>query len=406
MEQIEVKNLTKSYKIYDSKVERFLNIIGLKSNQTAKRLTILDSINFNVPKGQCLGVVGVNGAGKSTILKILAGVSPLTSGSIKVKGRVASLLELGMGLHQNSTGRENIHFVSRLHGITADKIEEVEADVEVFSELDHYLDMPIRTYSSGMQMRLAFSIATAIVPDVLIIDEALSVGDAYFQHKSFQRIKSFKKLGVTILLVSHDKSVVQNICDRAILISDKKVAFDGLPEDAMNFYNALLNKNANNGVVLNDNHKDREDSSSGTGEVSTKDVGLYKDNERVEVIGVGHKITLKVKAEILHDIKQLVFGFGIKDKLGQVIFGTNTFHSNQILDNLKKGDECNFEVTFLANFGPGTYSIQTAFVGSDTHLDSNYEWREFALVFTIVNFDKDPFLGTSFIEHEMKAIKL
>ena len=191
-------------------------------------------------KGESVGIVGLNGAGKSTLLKLIAGVTQPTEGSVKVSGKLSALLELGMGFHPDFTGRQNLLTAGQLMGIPLRRLEVLMPEIEGFAEIGEYIDRPVRVYSSGMQMRLAFSLATAEQPDVLIVDEALSVGDAYFQQKSFDRIRQFKASGTTLILVSHDHFAIQSICDRAILLQEGSVTLDADPESVLDYYNARL----------------------------------------------------------------------------------------------------------------------------------------------------------------------
>ncbi|MEI6181414.1 MAG: ATP-binding cassette domain-containing protein, partial [Chloroflexales bacterium] len=180
-----------------------------------------------------VGIVGINGAGKSTLLKMITGTTQPSAGSVHMTGRVAALLELGMGFHPDFTGRQNALMAGQLLGLSTHEIEQLMPEIEAFAEIGEYLDQPVRVYSSGMQMRLAFSVATARRPDILIVDEALSVGDAYFQHKSFERIRAYGKQGTTLLIVSHDKGSIQGICDRAILLDAGRLSMEGAPDAVM-----------------------------------------------------------------------------------------------------------------------------------------------------------------------------
>jgi len=182
----------------------------------------------------------MNGAGKSTLLKVITGTIQPTSGQVILSGKVAAMLELGMGFHPEFTGRQNVVMASQLLGLSDSEIKDLMPSIEAFAEIGSYIDEPVRTYSSGMQARLAFSVATAVRPDILIVDEALSVGDTYFQHKSFDRIREFRKQGTTLLIVSHDKQAIQAVCDRAILLKSGRLAMEGRPEEVMDFYNASL----------------------------------------------------------------------------------------------------------------------------------------------------------------------
>ena len=237
---ITVTNLGKAYKNYPDRLSRLKEWLDPQHRPRHQLHWVLQDINFVVRPGEAVGIVGINGAGKSTLLKMITGTTSPTSGSIQVNGRVAALLELGMGFHPEFTGRQNVYMAGQLLGHSVEEITRLMPSIEAFAEIGDYIDQPVRVYSSGMQMRLAFSVATACRPDVLIVDEALSVGDAYFQHKSFDRIREFRKQGTTLLIVSHDKQSIQSICDRAILLNKGKLAMEGEPEAVMDNYNAML----------------------------------------------------------------------------------------------------------------------------------------------------------------------
>jgi lipopolysaccharide transport system ATP-binding protein len=240
MGSICVRNLGKAYRQYNSRWGRLAEWLSLSNKPRHRLKWVLQDISFEVSPGEAVGIIGINGAGKSTLLKLITGTSHPTTGEVHISGRVAALLELGMGFHPDFTGRQNAHMAGQLIGLTAAEITSLMPEIEAFAEIGDYIDMPVRVYSSGMQMRLAFSIATCKRPDILIVDEALSVGDSYFQHKSFNRIRSFGQQGTTLLIVSHDKSAIQAICSRAILLNGGAVAMQGDPETVMDFYNALI----------------------------------------------------------------------------------------------------------------------------------------------------------------------
>jgi lipopolysaccharide transport system ATP-binding protein len=270
-------------------------------------------------------------------------------------------------------------------------------EIEAFAEIGTYIDQPVRVYSSGMQMRLAFSVAMARRPDILIVDEALSVGDNYFQHKSFDRIRAYNKLGTTLLIVSHDKGAVQGICDRAILLSGGSIAMQGSPETVMDYYNAMIAERdpANVQQVLG--HDGNVQTISGTGEARVVKATLCdEDGKPVEVVKVGQALQVQVEVEAFADLPELVFGYQIKDRLGQPVFGTNTFHLGRQLSNLKAGEEIEFSFQFMANFGPGTYSLALSLHASDNHIAKNYEWRDHALVFTVIN-QQEHFEGVAWL---------
>ena len=334
---------------------------------------------------------------------MIANTVKSTEGEVQINGKVAALLELGMGFHPDFTGRQNVYMAGQLLGYSSSEITYLMPEVESFAEIGEYIDQPVRVYSSGMQMRLAFSVATVRRPDVLIIDEALSVGDAYFQHKSFERIREFRKQGTTLLIVSHDKAAIQSICDVAILINGGHLELVGRPEEVFDYYNASLAQDQNQSIVQSSDGAGRLQTVSGTGEAVITSIDMInQQGDIIDVIGVGEHISLKINALIKKPIERLVLGFGIKDRLGQVIYGTNTHLKNQALENLEQDDQISFFISFTANLGVGTYSLQTALVSSDTHLKNNYEWRDLAFIFTIVNKDKDHFAGCLWMDPDIR----
>jgi lipopolysaccharide transport system ATP-binding protein len=398
MGTITVTNLGKAYKQYFTRWARLAEWLmpGRRPRYTLK--WALQEINFTVNPGEAVGIIGINGAGKSTLLKMIAGTTQPTTGSVYMTGRVAALLELGMGFHPEFTGRQNAFMAGQLLGYSVDEIARLMPDIEAFSEINDYIDQPVRVYSSGMQMRLAFSVATAHRPNVLIVDEALSVGDVYFQHKSFERIREFRKQGTTLLIVSHDKSAIQSICDRVILLNEGRLAMEGEPEAVLDYYNALLAGHQNQTVKQEVREGGKMQTVSGTGEAQILDAWL-DDNEgqRLEVIGVGQPVSLHIKVRSTTPLPELVVGYMIKDRLGQPVFGTNTHHLGRTLNNLAAGTEIDFSFDFQANIGQGTYSIAIALHVSDTHILRNYEWRDLAIVFNVINIDKDEFVGVAWI---------
>lgn len=397
MGTLTVNHISKAYKRYPSKWARAFEWITGKI--THEKTWVLRDINFTVNPGEAVGIIGMNGAGKSTLLKIITGTTQPTTGSVIIQGRVAALLELGMGFHPDFTGRQNVFMAGQLLGLNADEITHCMPTIEAFAEIGDYIDRPVRMYSSGMQMRLAFSVATAVRPDVLIVDEALSVGDAYFQHKSFDRIREFSKQGTTLLIVSHDKQAIQSICDRAVLLSAGQVAMEGDPEAVMDYYNALLASHQNQSV-RQEMHKDgKVQTISGTGEVVVTAIALHnKQGMPIETVDVGQHVRLRIEVSAKVDVDRLVLGYAIKDRLGQVIYGTNTHLKRQPLLSVKADDRYCFDIAFSAMLGPGSYSVQVALTSSENHLANNYEWRDLALVFDVVNVSKPHFAGCAWID--------
>ena len=406
MGAISVLNLGKAYKVYPTRFARLKEWLVPFSKPRHTVKWVLQDINFNVKPGEAVGIIGVNGAGKSTLLKMLTGTTQPTTGSVQTTGRVAALLELGIGFHPEFTGRQNAFMAGQLLGMSAEEIRQLMPQIEAFSEIGEYMDHPVRVYSSGMQMRLAFSVATASRPDILIVDEALSVGDAYFQHKSFERIRQFRKDGTTLLIVSHDKAAIQSICDRAILLHAGKLAMQGEPEAVMDYYNAVLTEHDNQTVLLRATEDGKVQTISGTGEVTLEEIALLNEmGEGVAIIGVGAAVTLQVKARIHQAVPCLVLGYMIKDRLGQPVYGTNTYHLGRVLEDLPSKSGVEFRFNFAANLGPGAYSIAVALQGGGTNFGRNFEWRDLALVFSVVNTSKNDFVGVAWLPPELECVQ-
>ena len=390
---LSIQNIGKSYRSYRSESRRFASWFGLPVKPSEEH-RVLRHMSFEVYSGEAVGIVGQNGAGKSTLLKMIAGTLKPTEGKMQINGRIAAILELGMGFNPELTGRQNAIHALGLMGFNAKEVLKIIPKIEYFSEIGEYFDKPIRSYSSGMQMRVAFAVATAYRPEVLIVDEALSVGDTYFQHKSFSRIREFQEQGTTLLIVSHDRNSIQSLCNRAILLENGTMIKDGDPEEVFDFYNAIIAEKENSTVEVKKLDNNKVQTSSGTGEAKVEEIALYNlKKEVVEVVGVGELIELRVKVKVYQSVESLVFGYGIKDRLGQVMYGTNTWHTEQVINQPKSGIEYIFKISFPVNLGVGSYSVQTALVDRDTHLTANYEWVDLALVFNVINIDKTQFAG-------------
>jgi lipopolysaccharide transport system ATP-binding protein len=403
MGTITVSNLGKAYKQYPNRWSRLIEWLDPRGKPQHALKWVLQSINFTVQPGEAVGIIGINGAGKSTLLKMITGTTQPTTGGVHISGRVAALLELGMGFHSDFTGRQNAYMAGQLLGYSVEEITRLMPEIESFAEIGDYIDQPVRVYSSGMQMRLAFSVATAHRPDVLIVDEALSVGDAYFQHKSFDRIREFRKLGTTLLIVSHDKGAIQSICDRAILLSAGQIIMQGKPEAVMDYYNAMLADHQNQEVKQDVRDDGKVQIISGTGEATVIAISLIDDEDRpLEIVDVGQSVRLRVLVDVKKPIERFVLGYGIKDRLGLLVYGTNTHLTEQPLYNVVEGKRYQFDIAFSANLGPGTYSVQTALTSDDTHLTNNYEWRDLALIFDVININKHKFLGCAWLEPRIR----
>ena len=406
MGAIRVTRLGKAYKQYHARWLRLAEWVTPFWGVRHQLKWVLRDINFHILPGEAVGIIGINGAGKSTLLKLITGTAQPTTGTVQITGRVAALLELGMGFHPDFTGRQNVYMAGQLIGLTMQEITTLMPKIEAFAEIGDYIDQPLRIYSSGMQMRLAFSVATAKRPDILIVDEALSVGDAYFQHKSFEQIRQFRKQGTTLLIVSHDRAAIQSICDRAILLDDGRLAREGNPEEVMDFYNALIAERGNTTVAQTTAGDGRVQTTSGTGEASVVEVALYDERgQRVEIVDVGAVVTLRAKVQTNALVPRLVLGYMIKDRLGQPIYGINTHHLEMPLYDMRAGDRAEYGFTFPANLGAGSYSVAVALTSTDTHLGNNYEWRDLALLFTVINAGKPVFTGCAWLEPKVSVCR-
>jgi len=401
---INVENLGKAFRSYPSASQRIKSWVGLPAHGVSDTW-ILRHLNFQVVTGEAVGLIGENGAGKSTLLKMIAGTLAPTEGRIELFGEVRAILELGMGFNGEFTGRENARHGLSMMGLSADEAETLLPKVEAFAEVGDYFDRPLRTYSSGMQMRVTFAVATARRPQVLIVDEALAVGDAYFQHKSFERIREMQKAGTTLLIVSHDRGAIQRICDRVILLENGQISREGEPEAIMDYYNAMLaNKGNQKHRVESEQLVDgRVATTSGTGEATIHSVTLHDaiSGDRVEVTTVGQELELCINLAIHETINQLVVGYVIKDRLRQDVFGTNTHHLNQVLDKLTPGHNLCYRFRFTCNLGEGSYSISVAAHADDTHVRHNYHWKDLASTFEVVNANKKRFLGVAWLPPEL-----
>ncbi len=399
MGSIVVSNLGKAYKQYTNRWTRLGEWVLPFRGPQHKLKWVISDISFSVAPGDAVGIIGINGAGKSTLLKLITGTTTPTTGSVAISGTVAALLELGMGFHPDFSGRQNAYMAGQLLGMTVDDISALMPEIEAFADIGEYIDQPVRVYSSGMQMRLAFSVATVRRPDVLIVDEALSVGDAFFQHKSFERIREFRKQGTTLLIVSHDRAAIQSICDRAILLDSGRLAQEGTPEQVMDYYNALLAERDYAKVEQVVTEAGRVATRSGTGEATVTAIAMQDAaGMPLELVNVGAAVTLSVKVRVHRPVARLVLGYMIKDRLGQQMFGTNTHHLDQPLLDLAAGDEAEFRFAFPMNLGEGSYSITTALTSSETHLADNYEWRDLAAMFNVINMNRRPFVGCNWLE--------
>jgi lipopolysaccharide transport system ATP-binding protein len=399
--ELHVRELGKSYRQWGSEWRRiaswFVPSIGPRAEHW-----VLRDVSFSVGSGETVGIIGQNGAGKSTLLRLITGTTRPTQGIVHSRGRVAAILELGMGFNPELTGRQNAYHSAGLMGHSPIEIERAMAEIEAFAEIGEYFDQPMRTCSSGMQMRVAFSVATAFKPDLLIVDEALSVGDSYFQHKSFDRIRQFRHDGVSVMLVTHNLSDVRTLCDRVILLDKGRVLKDGLPDEVVDYYNALIAEKEN-GTLTVEQRRQKNGwllTRSGTGEARVKSLRLFEavSGEELAVAQVGQSVELRLEASIHADLPRLVIGLMIRDKQGHVVWGTNTWYTHQVLQGVKKNQRVKLSVPFTCGLGPGSYSVTAALTSTETHIVDNFEWTDNILVFDVINVDKPIFVGSMWLD--------
>lgn len=399
-----VRGIGKAYRSYRRELHRVLSWFGLPFKAQAEHWVLRD-IDFTVEPGEAIGIIGQNGAGKSTLLKIITGTLKPTAGAVEVKGRIAAILELGMGFHPDLSGRQNAYHAASLLGYTHAQIDAVIASIAEFAEIGDYFDQPVRTYSSGMQMRVAFAVATAYRPEILIVDEALSVGDAYFQHKCFSRIRDFQAQGTSLLFVSHDSASIQSLCSRAIFLHKGVLLKIGSPQQIIDLYNASL---ADPELVTVRQDQSQAGAAigtrSGTGEACIARVCLHDEQgSLLDTCSTGQPVRLVVDIETHEHIDDLVCGFVIRDRAGNWIYGINSKDHGQPLEQLEPGRHLSLSYSFDLNLGEGTYSVSVALTRSNrSHVEKNYDWLDLALVFKVVNLSKRHFAGLVWLDAKVE----
>lgn len=383
MGMITVKQLGKAYKQYPTRWTRLAEWVlpGKKPRHCLK--WVMQDVNFTVQPGEAVGIIGINGAGKSTLLKMITGTTQPTTGSISLRGRVAALLELGMGFHPEFTGRQNVYMAGQLFGYSTDEIEMLFPEIEAFAEIGEYIEQPLRMYSSGMQARLAFAVATATRPDILIVDEALSVGDIYFQSKCYSRIAEYKKQGMTLLLVSHAVMDISKQCDRAIFLKSGKVYADGPSREVVNMYmDDLFGKNKvenekNKVITLNQNSEDlyhtrpgylKEEYRWGLGGAKIIDyVTVCGGVEYPSIINTNDKLDVYVKVFFERDFEHITPGILIKSLEGVFIYGSNSYLSSKgkILPDGKSGHVAIYKFSLNLCLNEGAYLLSLGLSAGD-----------------------------------------
>lgn len=356
-----VTGVSKRFKSYHSPADRLKEIIFRKKYH--REIVALDNISFEVGEGETLGIVGQNGAGKSTILKILSGILLPDTGSIEIDGKITGILELGTGFNPELTGLENIYMNGTFLGMTRAEIDQRKTEIMDFAELGDFIYEPIKTYSSGMLMRLAFSIAIHAEPKCFLVDEALSVGDAYFQQKCMRKIIEFKNSGGAIIFISHDLNAVKTLCDSAILLDKGKILDYGDPRTIVDFYYGMVLQKSHMGdadvevkkVCLKDKG---EASNTSTGEVKLVSFNiLNEENEQISYIESEQTVRFVYEIESLKDLTEPHFGFHVRNSLGVSVFETNTYCMGIQNPPLKKGQTVKVTYEMKMPLSAGNYSL-------------------------------------------------
>lgn len=358
-----VKGISKSFKSYHSPADRLKEILFRK--QYHREIVALTDVSFEVREGETLGIVGQNGAGKSTILKILSGILLPDTGSIEIDGKITGLLELGTGFNPELTGIENIYMNGTFLGMSRTEIDQKKPDIVSFAELGEFINEPIKTYSSGMLMRLGFSIAIHAEPKCFLVDEALSVGDAYFQQKCMRKIIEFKNNGGSIIFVSHDMNAVKTLCDFAILLDHGSVISSGDPKDIIDFYHGMILRKSHmgEGEVKVYEITDKDFTGFINPNVSTEEVEIISfkilNSKDEEILLVESEQVIKViyQVKALKDLSDPHFGLHLRNNLGVSVFETNTYCAGAKTFPLKKGQIAELNWEFFLPLSSGNYSF-------------------------------------------------
>lgn len=358
---ITVTGVSKRFKIYSSPADRLREAIFRRPYH--REFDALTNISFEVAPGETLGIVGENGAGKSTLLKILSGILIPDSGSVSVSGKVTGLLELGTGFNAEISGYENIFMNGIFLGMSREEIESKKDAIIEFAELGDFINEPLKTYSSGMMMRLGFSIAIHADPECFLVDEALSVGDAYFQQKCMRKIQEFKEGGGSIVFVSHDPNAVKTLCDYAIFLENGKIAMVGKPKEVVDFYHGLILKKSHQGDIDVQIDQHRESGSDLHSDVTTGEVEvislsiLNSAGDEVDAIESDDTIVIRIQVKSHKYLDEPHYGIMIRNNLGVSVFETNTYCMGISTEPLSPSDVAIIEYKMAFPLSSGHYSI-------------------------------------------------
>ena len=386
---IVVSGISKRFKLYSKPSDRLKEIILRRPFHTSYQA--LENVSFSVADGEAIGIIGPNGAGKSTLLKILTGVLLPDSGSVSVTGKVTGLLELGTGFNPEMTGRQNIYMNGLLLGMSREEIQRKEETIVDFAELGEFIDEPIKTYSSGMVMRLAFAVAYNAEPACFVVDEALSVGDAYFSQKCMRAIRTFQEKGGSIVFVSHDLNAIKVICDTAILLAKGKTLDSGAPENVVNSYNCLLSLMEDSGSQTRLERAGKK-TTYGNLDAEITNVRIEGYDSHSDIVSSGEETAIIVEYESRREIPSLTVGIMIRNKFGQDIFGTNTYLNDMEISCLPgMRYECTFKLSM--DLAPGIYTITAALHTEASHIECCYNWKDNVASFQVAGIRGVPFAG-------------
>ena len=384
---IRVSNVTKNYRLYRRQRDRLWESLGLDFKKNYKEKHALNGVSFEVNRGETVGIIGTNGSGKSTMLKLITGVLTPTSGAIEVEGRISALLELGAGFNMEYTGIENIYLNGTMIGFSREEIDQRLQSIIEFADIGDYINQPVKSYSSGMFVRLAFAVAINIDPEILIVDEALSVGDVFFQSKCYRKFEEFKRDGKTILFVSHDLSAISRYCDRAVLLNQGDKVYEGTPKEAIDIYKKVLVDQFHKGTGTADaggNSGEETEDRAGEGKKLWKDhfpvnpslVEYGEKNAEIIDYGLydekglptsnfikGSVFTVKMRILARETVLEPIFAFTIKNLKGIEICGTNTTMEKVPVETMKEGDEHVVAFTQKIDLQGGEYLLSLGCTG-------------------------------------------
>lgn len=380
---ISVQDVTKIYRLYDKPIDRLLEAMSITKKTYHKKFFALDKISFEIEKGTTVGIIGTNGSGKSTILKIITGVLNPSSGKVEVDGNISALLELGAGFNMDYTGIENIYMNGTMMGFGREEMEKKLPEILEFADIGDFVHQPVKTYSSGMFVRLAFALAINVDPEILIVDEALSVGDVFFQSKCYKKMDEIRQKGTTILMVTHDMGSVIKYCDKVILLNKGSFVAEGNAGEIVDLYKKILanrfepeqeaedEKNSGGAAVLESGKLMKEALSLnpnvteyGDGRAEIYDLGLIDSKGEISNLLIkGEEFTIKERIRFFADIKQPIFTYTIKDKKGTELSGTNTMFELIDVEEVHPGDTYDVEFKQKMNLQGGEYLVSMSCTG-------------------------------------------